>query len=218
GAAYGNEPVRYDLLKDFTPIGMLGQSPTVLIARKALNLRNFPDLVAAAKAKPGQLSFVGVQSYTGEYLETMAGIRLNLILYKGAGQALTDLMGERIDMMVGTVSDMLQHVQGGKFTAVALNSPSAVPQLPGVQPVADTIPNYRGGQWYGLFVPAKTPEAVVARLRTELARSVQAPGYAALMAKLSMFGPDRDVAAFTQEVRATLESFQKARQLGRPAG
>ena len=216
GAAYSSDPIRYDLLKDFTTIGMLGFSPSLLIARKSLNIHNFAELVSAAKAKPGQLSFAGVQNYTGEYLEAMAGIDLNLILYRGAAQATNDLLGERVDLMVGTVSDMLQLMQSGKFNAIALNSPQRVPQLPGISPVAETIPGYRGGQWYGLFVPSRTPAPVVAKLRAALERAVKSESYPNTMAKLSMLSPERNVEQFELEVKGTLESYQNAKKLGKP--
>ena len=218
GAVYNADIARYDLLRDFTPIGMLGFSPSLLIARKALNIRSFAELVAQAKARPGQLSFAGVQTYTGEYLETMAGIDLNLILlYRGAAQATNDLLGERIDLMVGTASDMLQIIQSGKFNPVALNSPQRIAQLPGVETVAETLPGYRGGQWYGLFVPSRTPAPVVARLRAGLAAALGDASYPAALAKLSMLPPERNVEQFGTEVKDTLDSFARARQQGRPA-
>jgi tripartite-type tricarboxylate transporter receptor subunit TctC len=217
GIAYATETVRYDLLRDFTAIGMLGFSPTLLIARKALNVRNFPELVALARARPGQISFAAVQNYTVEYLQSMAGLEFNMVLYKGASQATSDMLGERVDLMLGTVSDMLQLMQSGKFNAVALNSPYRLPQLPDVAPVADHVPGYRAGQWYGLFVPSATPQSVVTRLRAELAKAVKQPAYTSALAKLSVLPPDRDVDAFSAEVAATLESFQRARRLGKPS-
>jgi tripartite-type tricarboxylate transporter receptor subunit TctC len=217
GAAYSTEPMRYDLLRDFTAIGMLGFSPSLLIARKALNVRNFPELVALARARPGQISFAAVQTYTVEYMQAMAGVEFNMVLYKGASQATNDMLGERVDLMLGTVSDMLQLLQSGKFQAVALNSPQRLPQLPDVAPVADHLPGYRGGQWYGLFAPAATAQPVVAKMRADLAKAVKQPAYVAALTKLSMLQPDLDVDAFAAEVAATLESFQRARRLGKPA-
>ena len=217
GAIYNAEMVHYDLVRDFTALGMLGFSPSLLIARKGLGIHSFAELVAAARAKPGELSFAAVQTYTGEYLESLADIQLNIVLYRGAAQAMSDVLGGRIDVMVGTLSDMQQVLASGKFDPVALNSPKRVPQLPGVASVAETIPGYRGGQWYGLFVPVRTAAPVVARLRADLARSVQDPAYVAALQRLAMLGPDRDVDAFAAEVVATLESFRQAKQTSRRA-
>lgn len=217
GSAYALEPVRYDLLKDFTALGMLGFSPTLLVARKSLRVGNFPELVQLAKNRPGQISFAAVQSYTVEYLESMAGIEFNTILYKGASQAINDVMGERVDVMLGTVADMAPLLQTGRFAPIALNSPRTLPQLPGVTTVASHLPGYRGGQWYGLFVPAATPEPIVARLRGDLAKVVADPAYASALARLAVLPPELDVAAFSAEVASTLESFKRARQIGRPA-
>jgi tripartite-type tricarboxylate transporter receptor subunit TctC len=217
GIAYATQPVRYDLLKDFTAIGMLGFSPTILVARQALNVRDFPGLVALARSRPGQLTFAAVQNYTVEYLQVMAGVEFNMILYKGAAAAYQDMLAERVDLMVGTAADMARLVDTGKFVPVAVNSPKRLPEFPGVAPVAEMIPGYRAGQWYGLFVPAAVPRPVVDRLRAALARSVKEPAYLAALSKLSMTAPDLDVEAFTQEVAETLQSFQRARRTGKPA-
>lgn len=217
GSAYAIEPIRYDLLRDFTAIGMLGFSPTLLIANRKLGVANFPQLVQLAKARPGQLHFAAVQNYTVEYLESVAGVEFNTVLYKGASQAANDMVGERVDLMLGTVADMIQLLQTGKFVAIALNSPRPLASLPGVATVASYVPGYRGGQWYGLFVPVGTPEPIVARLRAALAKAVAAPAYDAALTRLSVLPPDLTVDAFTSEVASTLESFRRARQNGRPS-
>lgn len=219
GIAFGNESVRYDLLKDFTAVGMLGFSPTILVGRKALNVNDFTSLVALARAQPGSLSFAAVQSYTVEYLQAMAAVEFNLILYKGAGAAYQDMLAERVDLMVGTVADMARLVETGRYVPIAINSPARVAQFPGVASVAESIPGYRAGQWYGLFVPAAVPQPLVDRFRVSLARTVKEPGYLATLAKLAMQPPDLGVDAFAQEVADTLRSFQRARALRRgPAG
>ena len=91
-----------------------------------------------------------------------------------------------------------------------------MPQLPGISPVAETIPGYRGGQWYGLFVPSRTPAPVVAKLRAALERAVKSESYPNTMAKLSMLSPERNVEQFELEVKGTLESYQNAKKLGKP--
>jgi len=217
GSAYAIEPIRYDLLRDFAAIGMLGFSPTLLIANKRLGVASFPQLVQLARDRPGQLLFAAVQNYTVEYLESMAGVEFNTVLYKGASQAANDMIGERVDLMLGTVADMAQLLQSGKFNPIALNSPRPVATLPGVATVASHLPGYRGGQWYGLFVPSATPENVVKRLRTALSKVVADPAYTAALSRLSVLPPDLDVSAFAAEVASTLESFRRARQNGRPS-
>ena len=217
GIAYANEPVRYDLLKDFTAIGMLGFSPTILVGRKALNVRDFPGLVALARSRPGQLTFAAVQTYTVDYLQAMAGVEFNMILYKGAAAAFQDMLAERVDLMVGTVADMARLVDSGKFVPIAVNSPKRVPEFPGTAPVAEVIPGYRAGQWYGLFVPAATPRQAVDRLRSAMVRAVKEPSYLATLTKLSMQAPDLDVDAFAQEVSDTLQAFRRARLSGKPS-
>jgi tripartite-type tricarboxylate transporter receptor subunit TctC len=146
----------------------------------------------------------------------MAGVEFNMILYKGAAAAFQDMLAERVDLMVGTVADMARLIDSGKFVPIALNSPKRLAEYPGVAPIAEHIPGYRAGQWYGLFVPAAVPRPTVDRLRVAFGRSVKEPAYLATIAKLSMLPPDLDVDAFTQEVADTLQSFQRARRIARP--
>jgi tripartite-type tricarboxylate transporter receptor subunit TctC len=217
GIAYATQTVRYDLLKDFTAIGMLGFSPTILVGRQALNVRDFPGLVALARSRPGQVSFAAVQNYTVDYLQAMAGVEFNMILYKGAAAAYQDMMAERVDLMVGTVADMAKLLETGKFVPIAVNSPKRLPEFAGLASVAEAIPGYRAGQWYGLFVPAAVPRPVVERMRQALSRAVKEPAYLATLTKLSMTAPDLEVDAFAQEVADTLQSFQQARRTGKPS-
>ena len=211
GAVYQPDIVRYDLMRDFAPLGMLGSSPAMLVARKELQLRNVADMVARAKARPGELSLATVAAYIGELLEAVAEIDLNLILYRGAAAATNDLLGGNVDMMSGTASDMMQLLKTGRFVALGVSGSAPLAYAPEARPIVETLPRYRGGQWYGLFAPAGTPAPVMARLRGAWAGVVQRPDYRARMSQALVAPPDLSVEGLAAEMRATLESFAQAR-------
>ena len=211
GAVYQPDIVRYDLMRDFLPLGMLGSSPAMLVARKELHLRNVADMVARAKARPGELSLATAAAYIGELLEAVADIELNLILYRGAAAATNDLLGGNVDMMSGTASDMMQLLKTGRFVALGVSGGAPLPYAPEARPIVETLPRYRGGQWYGLFAPAGTPAQVVTRLRSALGAAVQRPDYRARMAQALVAPPDLSVEGLVAEMRASLEAFAQAR-------
>lgn len=211
GRAYSPESVRYDLFRDFVPVGMLGTSPSMLVARKDLGLRNVRDLVEAAKRRPGELSLAVVGMYLGEFLEAVADIDLNLVMYRGAGAAVNDLLGANVDLMTGTASDMLQLVRTGKFVPLGVSGTATLPGLPDVRPIVETLPAYRGGQAYGLYAPAGTPAAVLARLRGALQAAVAAPDYQARLQHLLVSAPDRTPDELLRDLRESADAFGRAR-------
>lgn len=211
GAVYQPEIVRYDLMRDFAPLGMLGSSPAMLVARKELQLRHVADMVARARARPGELSLATVAAYIGELIEAVADIELNLILYRGAAAATNDLLGGNVDMMSGTASDMMQLLRSGRFVALGVSGSAPLPYAPEVRPIVETLPRYRGGQCYGLYAPAAVPAPVLARLRSALGAAVQRPDYRARMAQALVAPPDLGVEGLGAEMRASLEAFAQAR-------
>jgi hypothetical protein len=163
-------------MRDFAPLGMLGSSPAMLVARKELQLRHVADMVARAQARPGELPLATVAAYIGELIEAVADIELNLILYRGAAAATDDLLGGNVDMMSGTASDMMQLLRSGRFVALGVSGSAPLSYAPEVRPIVETLPRYRGGQWYGLYAPAAVPAPVLARLRQRAGRRGAAPG------------------------------------------
>jgi tripartite-type tricarboxylate transporter receptor subunit TctC len=161
----------FDWEKSFAPVILVGRSPNVLVVRPDSPYHSVKDLVAAAKAHPGKLSFASQGSGTsahlaGELFKSLTGTHITHIPYRGAGPALTDLLGGQVDMMFATASAAGPFIQSGKLRALGVTtaerSPSAV--LANVPPIADTVPGYAADSWYGLLVPAGTPEPVIARL------------------------------------------------------
>jgi tripartite-type tricarboxylate transporter receptor subunit TctC len=181
----------YDPVKDFVPISQVCVTPTILVVHNAVPAKNLRELVALAKARPGELTFASGGSGTsahlpGELLKSMAGIDISHIPYKGAVMAIPDLLGGRVTMMFSPVSIVLPLVRDGKLRALAVTSlkrSSAVPQLPTID--ESGYPGFEATVWFGLLAPAGTPTMIVGKLRLE---TVKVLAQADVRAKLADLG------------------------------
>lgn len=166
----------WDPVRDFAPITLAMRIPNVLVVHPSLPVRNIRELIALAKSKPGQLNFSlaspgSVSSLGAELFKSMAGINIVRVPYKGTAQALNSLISGEVQMMISVVSAAAPHVKSGRLRALAVTSAQPSPLAPGLPTVAGTgLPGYESVSTYGMFVPSKTPEAIVARLNQEIVR------------------------------------------------
>lgn len=166
----------YDPIKDFAPIGLTASAPQVLVVAKDSPLKTVADLLAAAKAKGGKMTFaspgIGTSSHlAGELLQQMADVKFRHVPYKGAAQALPDLMGGRVDIYVSSVPSAMAQIKEGTLRPIALFATRRSDDLPDVPTFEESgIKNSDAATWWGLAAPAGTPPAIVARLNTELNR------------------------------------------------
>jgi tripartite-type tricarboxylate transporter receptor subunit TctC len=191
-ALYKN--LNYDPVHDLIPVGILHTLPNVLIVHKSLPAGSLKELIAYARAHPGELTFASAGNGTashlaGEMFKTMAGIDIVHVPYRGGGGSVTaDLMAGRVSMMIETVTNALTLVNSGEMRALAVTTPkrsSAAPDLPTFAEAG--LPGYEVTSWTGLFVPAGTPRLLVMRLNTETRRVVNDPAY---LAQLKQIGTD----------------------------
>ena len=167
----------YDPRKDFAPIGLIGWQPSVLTVHPSLPARTPSELIAYAKANPGEVNYGFVPGTVGHMTAEMfarsAGIELTRIPYKGNGQAIGDLIGGHLSMMVLSLSPILGNVKDGKLFALAVTTPDRSKLLPDVPTIAEsTVPGFSAAIRYGLAAPAGTPVAIVDRLARELRAAV----------------------------------------------
>jgi tripartite-type tricarboxylate transporter receptor subunit TctC len=171
----------YDVIKDFTPVTQLTQGPLVLVATPGFPANNVRELIALAKARPDTLNFAssgnGQSTHlSAELFNSMAGIKLSHVPYKGSSPALTDVMAGQVPLMFDTMLSAMPFVKGGKLKALAVTSPLRSPAAPDVPTIAESgLPGYEVFAWNGLLAPAGTPKAVIARLSEELQRALQLP-------------------------------------------
>jgi tripartite-type tricarboxylate transporter receptor subunit TctC len=170
----------FDTLKDFTSVGQAVSSPNVLVVHPSIPARTTRDLIAIAKARPGQITFASGGSgaathLAGELLKIMSGVDMTHIPYKGAGPATIDLISGQVTWMFGTILPTLPHVRAGKLRALAVSGKQRAAVLPEVPTVAEHVPGFEASSWYGVFAPAGTPMEIVTKLNQEMARALTPP-------------------------------------------
>lgn len=170
----------YDSIRDFSPVTNIASAPNVLVVHPSVPARSVRDLIRLAKTRPGELNYgsagVGYPSHlAGEMLNSMAGVRIVHVPYRGAGPAMTDLIAGQIQLSYPSLPGVLPHLKSGRLRALAVTSAkrsSVVAELP---TVGETLPGYSIETWFGIFLPAGTPGEVVARLQTEIVRIIRLP-------------------------------------------
>ena len=171
----------YDPMADFAYIGMMARGPLLAVVHPSLPVKNIRDLIALAKAKPGQINYGstgtgGHNHMATELFKRMAGINIVHVPYKGVAPALTDLMGGHTQMVMTSLPSAMGQVQAGRLKALAVGSEKRSSFMPEMPTIAESgVPGYMAEFWWGLAAPAKTPAAVLDRLAAELTKALQSP-------------------------------------------
>ncbi len=176
---YKNLP--YDPIKDFTPVLQFGNSPNVLVVHPSLPVKSVQELIALAKAKPGQIAYATSGNGSSQHLFTalltsLANIDMKHVPYKGSGQARTDLLGGQIPVSIPGIASVIQNIKNGSLRALAVTGAKRSPQLPDVPTMAEAgVKGYAADQWLGFVGPAKLPKEVVDKLNTEAVKVLKQP-------------------------------------------
>jgi len=171
----------YDTNKDFAAVAHVGYIPLILEVNAASPYHSVAELIAAAKAKPGELQFAsggaGAGAHlSGELLKNIAGIDIVHVPYKGNAPALNDLVGNHVTMMFDTITTSLPYIKSGKLRALAVTSPKRSPLAPEIPTMIESgLPGFDISAWYMIFAPAGTPKDVVARLNAEINKAIADP-------------------------------------------
>lgn len=206
----------YDPVKDFTPVTQLASSPNVLVAHPSVPAGNLKELIALAKAKPGQVNFAsaGVGSIghlTGELLNNLAGVKMVHIPYKGSGQAITDLLGGNVQLMFSGFSSTLSHIRSGRLRALAVTGAQRSPAAPDVPTIAESgFPGFEATAWYGVLAPAGTPKAVVLRLHDDVVKALRDPDVDKRLAGLGFEIAGTAPEQFAAYIRSEIKKWAKA--------
>ncbi len=169
----------FDPVKDFRPISLIGAVPNVLLVNPSFPAKSVSELLALAKGKPGQYQYASAGNGTlnhllGEMLNSMGGIQLQHVPYKGVAPALNDVLGGQLPLLFASLPSSLAHIKGGKLRALAVSGATRSAVLPDVPTLAETVPGYNGTLWIGLFAPAGVPSEVLARLQDAMGRTLAA--------------------------------------------
>ncbi|MFM8589323.1 MAG: Bug family tripartite tricarboxylate transporter substrate binding protein [Limnohabitans sp.] len=193
--------VGFDTLKDFAPVGKIGDAILILVSHPAVPAKTLKEVIALSKTQSGGLSYGtsgtgGTPHIAGDLLKQRTGANLTHIPYKGGGQAMTDLLGGTIPLVYTAVAGAVSHVKAGKLHAVAVSSAQRAPSLPEVPTFIEAgVADFDINSWVGLLAPAKTPRAIVDRLNTELNAVLNDPGVRERLVTLGITaspgGPER---------------------------
>ena len=173
--------VPYDPVRDFAPITLSGSTPAILVVHPSLRINSVKQLIALAKARPGELNYGSASTgsathVASELLKSMGGVNIVRVPYKGTNQALNDLLGGQVQLMFSTLAPALPHVKSGRLQGLAVTSAEPSPLAPGVPTVAASgLPGFEAVSTQGMFAPAKTPIPIVQRLNQETVRYLQRP-------------------------------------------
>jgi len=200
--------------KAFAAITLIGKGPNVLVVRADSPYKTVKDIVDAARAKPGTLNYASQGNGTsahlaGEMFTNLAKVRMTHVPYRGAGPAITDLMGGQVDMIFGTAAAVSPFVQSGKLRAVAVTSPQPSPSFKGIPTIAATVPGYAVESWYGLYAPAGTPQDVIQKLSAAAKKAARSPEFIKRIEQEGLVVTASDPAELDRYVQAEEERWRK---------
>jgi tripartite-type tricarboxylate transporter receptor subunit TctC len=204
----------YDPVKDITPIALVGKAGILLAVHPSVPARTVKELIAVAKAKPGALNFAstgagGNTHMVTELFNMMAGVKMTHVPYKGTGPALTDLLSGQVQVQIGTLNVLRPHVLAGRLRALGVTSLTRNHGLPDVPPIADSVPGYEAGLWYGLWGPKNLRRDAVEVWNHEVRRAFRAPDIRERFAAEGMEATDGPPSLLLDTISRDVEKWRK---------
>ena len=210
--------LKYDLIRDFAPIGLVAWTPFILAVHPSVPATTVKELIAHAKVRPGKLRYgsggTGSPPHLSfEMFRTMAGIDVLHVPYKGVTPAMTDTIANEVQMIISVVPAILPTVKAGRLRALGVTSAKRAPLVPDVPTIAETVPGYEFIGWYSLAAPAKTPAAVLEKINGELGQALKTPEFRERLSALGAvpLGSTRvELAAYIKEQSVRMATAVKA--------
>jgi len=209
----------YDTLRDFAPVSLISIGPFVLMTHPSVPAKTIKELIALAKSQPGKLNYAsagnGVANHlAGELFKQMAGLDIVHVPYKGAPQAVNDVLAGHMNMMFNSVAPIVGFIKAGKVRVLGIASLQRSPQLPEVPTIHESgVPGFEAVNWFGLFAPAKTPKPIIARLNAVTVKAIKSPELQAQFVALGADPVGSSVEEFAAFVRRDLEKYEKVVRL-----
>ncbi len=206
--------VSYDALKDFTPVIQFVAVPLMMASGPSLPAKSVKEVIAIAKAKPGQINYGSGGSGSSSHLamelfRSMAGVQLSHVPYKGTGPLITDMLGGQIGLTIASAVPLAPQVRSGKLRGLGVTGPKRSPAFPDLPAIAETVPGYEVVNWFGVLVPAGTPKAVITRVNAELNKALQSPELVKLLAAQTAEAVGGTPEAFGKVIRTDYAKWAK---------
>ena len=204
----------YDTQKDITEVALICSGPNVLVTHPNSRFNSVADVISAAKAAPGTLSYASSGNgsavhLAGELFKSMAKIDILHVPYRGAGQAYNDLIGGQVDLLFGTAGGVAKQVANGNMRAVGVSSSQRIAAYKDVPAIAETLPGYEANVWYAMFAPAGTPPAVIASINAAVRTAAETPAYKERLANEGLTVAVNTPEQMTQLMRAEEARWRK---------
>jgi tripartite-type tricarboxylate transporter receptor subunit TctC len=205
----------YDTARDFAPVVLVGDGAYVLVAHPAAGVATVADLIAAAKSRPGQMSYASSSTgnlthLAGELFNALAGIRMLHVPYKGGNPAMTDLLGGRVAVFFSTVAVARPHLQSGKIRGLGVTTARRTQALPGMLTIAEAgLPGYEVSGWYGLVAPAATPKTAIVRLHAAAQFALRQADIREKLLGVGVEVVESTTAQFGDKINAELAKWEK---------
>lgn len=205
----------YDPLRDFEPITLLANGAYLLVAHPSLPVKSLKDVIAIAKKRPGELFYASSGNGSGahlasELLNTMAGIRIVHVPYKGGGPALVDTIAGQTQLLFATPIASAGHLKAGRLRAIAVSTTKRVNSMPDVPTASESgLPGYDSGVWYGMLAPRGTPREIVARLNEEFRKVLADPGIRDFLTKSGIDPEGSSPEELAKYMRSEIDKWAK---------
>jgi len=212
-SVYNNIP--YDIVKDFSHVAVLASGAFVVVVNPTLPVKSIKDLIALARAKPGQLNFAssgagGTLHLSGELFKSLAHVNMNHIPYKGGAPAITDVVTGQVELMFSPIAIAMPHVKAGKLRPLAVTASKRWPTLPDLPTIAESgVAGYESTGWYGVVAPARTPREIVTRLNQEIVKLLARADVRQQLASFDLEPVGSSPEQMTSHIKAELVKWAK---------
>jgi tripartite-type tricarboxylate transporter receptor subunit TctC len=208
------QKLNFNFIRDIAPVATIAGAPNVMVVHPSVPARTVPELIAYAKANPGKLNMGSAGNGTtphvaGELFKMMTGVDMVHVPYRGAGPALTDLLGGQVQVYFGPMPPSIEHIRSGKLQALAVTSAGRSQALPDIVAMSDFVPGYEASQWYGIGVPKNTRADIIDKLNKEINAALAAPRLKARLADLGGTVLPSSPADFSKLVADETEKWAK---------
>ena len=210
----------YDPLKDLAPITLIAIVPAVLVVHPSLPVKTIKEVISLARSRPGQLTFSssgngGTGHLAGEMLKMMTGVDMIHVPYKGTGPATTAVLSGEVSVSFGNIISTLSHAKNGRLRAIAVTTLNRSPVLPDIPTIAETLPGYSAGPWYGILAPVGTPAAILTKLNQEIVKILRSPKVSQILSSEGADPVGNSPAEFAAYLKEETERWGKVvRQTG----
>jgi len=209
-----NPKIPYDAMRDFTPIGQVGNAPSIMLVPNSSPARTVQEWIALARQKPGQLNYASsgngtIVQLTAELFKSQAKLFVVHIPYKGTALAIPDLVSGKVDVLFDSLPTGLPHVKDGRLRALGVTSAKRTPLAPDLPPISDVLPGYESTTWFGLFGPKGLPADVVSRVNTAANQVLKDPEVVDKLTRLGIEPVGGTPAQFATMLTTELAKWKK---------